>query len=115
MGVARHLGKVANCQAGIRFLAMSARGRAGQNDQRLCLEVWPESHWTRFLLTKGDGLCAVLYEHGCKPRLVGGQRRTMEERSGELPEEAWREITVAEGSQGPRSLQPAGGIWHGGI
>ena len=38
-----------------------------------------------------------------KPRLVGGQRRTMEERSDELPEETWREITVAEGSQGPRS------------
>ena len=31
------------------------------------------------------------------------QRRTMEQRSDELPEEAWREITVAEGSQGPRS------------
>ena len=42
---------------------------------------------------------------GCprKPRLVDGQRRTMEQRSDELPEEAWREITVAEGSQGPRS------------
>ena len=40
-----------------------------------------------------------------KPRLVGGQRRTMVERSAELPEEAWREITVAEGSQGPRSYQ----------
>ena len=38
-----------------------------------------------------------------KPRLVGGQRRTMTERSDELPEEAWREITVADGSQGPRS------------
>ena len=25
-----------------------------------------------------------------KPRLVGGQRRTMEQRSYELPEEAWR-------------------------
>ena len=37
-----------------------------------------------------------------KPRLVGGQRRTMTERGDELPEEAWREITVAEGSQGPR-------------
>ena len=23
-------------------------------DERL--EVWPESHWTRFLLTEGDGL-----------------------------------------------------------
>ena len=38
-----------------------------------------------------------------KPRLVDGQRRTMEQRSDELPEEVWREITVAEGSQGPRS------------
>ena len=38
-----------------------------------------------------------------KPRLVDGHRRTMEQRSDELPEEAWREITVAEGSQGPRS------------
>ena len=40
-----------------------------------------------------------------KPRLVGGQRRTMEQRSDELPEEAWREITVAQGSQGPRSYR----------
>ena len=38
-----------------------------------------------------------------KPRLVGGQRRTMGERSDDLPADAWREITVAEGSQGPRS------------
>ena len=38
-----------------------------------------------------------------KPRLVGGQRRTMTERSDELPGDAWREITVAEGSQGSRS------------
>ena len=52
-----------------------------------------------------------------KPRLVGGQRRTMTERSDELPEGAWREITVAEGSQGPAAtcsalrgcVQPAGG------
>ena len=27
----------------------------------------------------------------------------MEQRSEELPDEAWREITVAQGSQGPRS------------
>ncbi len=40
-----------------------------------------------------------------KPRLVGGQWRTMEGRSDELPEEAWREITVAEGSQGSRSYR----------
>ncbi len=38
-----------------------------------------------------------------KPRLVSGQRRTMQERSDELPEDAWQEITVAQGSQGPRS------------
>ena len=36
-------------------------------------------------------------------RLRDGQRRTMEQRSGELPDKAWREITVAQGSQGPRS------------
>ena len=40
-----------------------------------------------------------------KPRLRSGQRRTMEERSDELPEEAWREITVAEGTQGPRTYR----------
>ena len=38
-----------------------------------------------------------------RPKLRVGQRRTMEERSDELPEGAWREITVAEGRQGPRS------------
>ena len=38
-----------------------------------------------------------------KPRLVDGQRRTMVERSAELREGAWREITVAEGPQGPRT------------
>ena len=38
-----------------------------------------------------------------KPRLRSGQRRTLAERGAELPEEAWREITVAQGSQGPRT------------
>ena len=38
-----------------------------------------------------------------KPRLQEGQRRSMEQRRDELPDEAWREITVAQGSQGPRS------------
>ena len=37
-----------------------------------------------------------------KPRLVGGQRRTMGERAAAIPEAAWREIAVAEGSQSPR-------------
>ena len=40
-----------------------------------------------------------------KPRLVAGQRRTMEQRGDELPDEAWWEITVAEGSQGPRTYR----------
>ena len=38
-----------------------------------------------------------------RPRLVSGQRRTMAERSNDLPQDAWREIAVAEGSQGPRT------------
>ena len=51
-----------------------------------------------------------------KPRLRSGQRRTMAERADAITEEAWREITVAEGSQGPAAtcsvprgcVQPAG-------
>ena len=40
-----------------------------------------------------------------KPKLGNGQRRTMEQRRDKLPGEAWREITVAQGSQGPRSYR----------
>ena len=40
-----------------------------------------------------------------KPRLREGQRRTMEQHGAELPDAVWREITVAEGSQGPRTYQ----------
>ena len=43
-----------------------------------------------------------------KPKLGDGQRRTrrtMEQRSDELPSEDWREITVAQGSQGPRTYR----------
>ena len=40
-----------------------------------------------------------------KPRLRDEQRRSVEQRSDELPDEAWREITVAQGSQGPRTYQ----------
>ena len=60
--------------------------------------VWPlEPAWTN----------AEYAGSGCrrKPRLREGQRRTMEQRGAELPERAWREITVAEGSQGPRSYR----------
>ena len=60
--------------------------------------VWPpESAWTS---PEYQG-----FGRPRKPRLRDGQRRTMEQRSDELPEEAWREITVAEGSQGPRSYR----------
>ena len=40
-----------------------------------------------------------------KPKLRGGQRRTIEQRSDELSDEAWREITVAQGSQDPRTYR----------
>ena len=60
--------------------------------------VWPlELEWTTPVYRGRGG--------PPKPRLVAGQRRTMGERSAELPEDAWQEITVAEGSQGPRSYE----------
>ena len=40
-----------------------------------------------------------------KPKLRDGQRRTMEQRRDELPDGAWREITVAQQSQGPRTYR----------
>ena len=60
--------------------------------------VWPlEPAWTSQEYA-GPGRPRI-------PRLREGQRRTMEQRSDELPEGAWREITVAEGSQGPRTYR----------
>ena len=57
--------------------------------------VWLlEPEWTRHPY-KGRGVPR-------KPRLRDGQRRTMEQRAAAIPEDAWREITVAQGSQGPR-------------
>ena len=71
--------------------------------------VWPEELERTSPAYQGRGAPR-------KPRLKGGQRRTMAERSAELPEEAWREIAVAEGSQDPRRYRfstqrarPAGG------
>ena len=40
-----------------------------------------------------------------KPKLVDGQRRTMAERADATPDDAWREIKVAQGSQGPRTYR----------
>ena len=60
--------------------------------------VWPpEPGWTG-PVSQGRG-------RPRKPRLQGGQRRTMAERADAIPEDAWREITVAQGSQGPRSYR----------
>ena len=38
-----------------------------------------------------------------KPKLLSGERLTVERRSLSLPEEAWQEVTVEEGTQGPRN------------
>ena len=60
--------------------------------------VWPEEPERTRPAYQGRGAPR-------KPRLKGRQRRTMAERSAELPETAWRKITLAEGSQGPRRYQ----------
>ena len=60
--------------------------------------VWPvEPEWT----------CPEYQGRGAprKPRLRAGQRRTMEQRASAVPEEDWQEITVAQGSQGPRTYR----------
>ena len=47
----------------------------------------------------------------CKPQLRDGQRRTLgqrEQRSDELPDKAWREITVAQAVPGPRTCRFSG-------
>ena len=63
--------------------------------------VWPmEPSWTS---PDYPGNSHPGFGRPRKPSLVDGQRRTMEQRGDELPDEAWQEITVAEGSQGPRS------------
>ena len=60
--------------------------------------VWPlEPEWTS---PEYQG-----FGHPRKPKLGNGQRRTMEQRGDELPDEDWREITVAQGSQGPRTYR----------
>ena len=67
-------------------------------DVRPDMTVWPlEPTWTNPPY-QGNG-------RPRKPKLRKEERLTVEERSLALPEEAWREITVAEGSQGPRTYR----------
>ena len=67
-------------------------------DTRPDMTVWPlEPAWTD-PPCQGNG-------RPRKPRLRGGQRETMLERAAAIPDDDWREITVAEGSQGPRTYR----------
>ena len=117
VGVARQycgrLRKVVNCQAGIFLAYVSPLGRA-LVDKRLNL---PES-WTSDserceaarVSEKRQGyrskspLAQKMLEQALAGaiRRPGGSRRTMQERTDVIPKEAWREITVAEGSERPR-------------
>ena len=77
---------------------LAAQGMRYVLDVPAGFTVWPvEPEWTSPVYRGRGG--------PRKPKLVGGQRRTMAERSEELPEDAWQEITVAEGSQGSRSYR----------
>ena len=73
---------------------LAAQGMQYVLDVRPDMTVWPlEPVWIE-----------PAYQGFGRPRqskLRSGQRLTMSERSLALPEESWREITVAEGSQGP--------------
>ena len=67
-------------------------------DARPDMTVWPlEPTWTDPPY-QGNG-------RPRKPRLRGGQRQTMAERAAAIPEDGGREITIAQGSQGPRAYR----------
>ena len=67
-------------------------------DVRPDMTVWPlEATWTNPSY-QGVG-------RPCKPRLRREERKTMTPRSLALPAEAWQEITIAAGSQGPRTYR----------
>ena len=78
--------------------ALAALGMRYVLDVPANTPVWPlEPTWTSTEY-QGSG-------RPRKPKLRDGQRRAMEQRGDELPDGAWREITVAQGSQGPRTYQ----------
>ena len=67
-------------------------------DVRPDMTVWPvEPSWTNPPY-QGNG-------RPRKPRPLRQERQTMAQRGEALPEEAWREITIAIGSQGPRTYR----------
>ena len=77
---------------------LAAQGMQYVLDVRPDMTVWPlEPVWIEPAY-QGFG-------RPSQPKLRSGQRLTMAERSLALPEESWREITVAEGSQGPRTYR----------
>ena len=67
-------------------------------DVRPDMTVWPmEPTWSKPAY-QGFG-------RPRRPRPLRGERQTMVQRSLALPEEAWREITIAAGSQGPHTYR----------
>ena len=77
---------------------LAAAGMRYVLDVRPDMTVWPlELAWTDPPY-QGNG-------RPRKPRLRGGQRQTMLERAAAIPADGWREITVAEGSQGSRTYR----------
>ena len=80
---------------------LAAAGMRYVLDVRPDMTVWPlEPVWTGPPY-QGNG-------RPRKPRLRGGQRQTMQERAAAIPADGWQEITVAEGSQGPRTCRYSG-------
>ena len=77
---------------------LSALGMGYVLDIPANFTVWPEEPEWISPAYQGKG-------RPRKPKLRGGQRRTMGERVAAISEEAWRAITVAQGSQGPRVYQ----------
>ena len=77
---------------------LAAMGMRYVRDARPDMTVWPlEPTWTDPPY-QGNG-------RPRKPRLRGGQRQTMAERAAAIPEDGGREITIAQGSQGPRAYR----------
>ncbi len=75
---------------------ISAAGMCYVLDVRPDLTVWPlEPTWTDPPY-QGRG-------QPRKPKPLRAERQTMAQRSAALPAAAWREITIAMGSQGPRT------------